>query len=774
MRYSFFSVIAASLVTLLFLPVEPAAAQMLIGYGDEKGAWEPETPASEKLEVVETTGTLSPEAASSETEQPVDLVADTLQHDDKNQLITAAGNVELRQGDRTLQADRIFYDLKTDTVKAVGNIVLVEPTGDVHYAEEVILNDEMKEGFVVSLHSMLADGGRFQAVSGSREGDVITMYDASYTPCDCAEDPERPGWQVKADKVVYDQADNRISYENARFEILGVPVAWTPYLSHPDGTVDQKSGLLTPRIGFDSQLGFKTATQYYWAIAPHKDLTFGTLLTTKEAPVGLAEYRQRFSNAAIEVSGSTTYSSRTDSVAGTDVKRGEEWRGHLFSEGRWDIDDKWRAGMDLEVASDDQYLRQYDFSSKDVLENELYVERFSGRNYAVGRLLAFQDVRIREEQSDQPNALPEIEISMIGQPNQVLGGRWALDLSMLQLERLGNDPDMSRIVGQGGWQGRYITDFGLVNTVQASVRGDMYYARDREVALPDSGRSGEGSETRLFPRMHAVSAYPLVKPLETYQAVIEPTIGLTLSPNINDTDSSIPNEDSQDVQLDASNLFEPNRFPGKDRIEDGSHVTYGLRSGLYGYDGSYADVFVGQSYRFDNENPFPVGSGLSDSESDYVGQVSAVYEDRFGLNYRFQIGSEEFTSRRHELDTFAQWDSVRLSTRYLFAKALEGTDIDESREQLENALSFDVTDNWRLRTGALHDLGEDPGLRKAILGIDYFGCCISLSATAQRNLTTDASGDSGTEVTLRLGLKNLGEFSTAGSDGFQNSTGSGW
>lgn len=716
------------------------------------------TPALTPTPVVST-----PAAETSSDSKPVDLSADRLEHDETGQTITAAGNVEMIQAGRILKADAITYNLATDTVTATGNIILNEPNGDIHFADSVTLNTEMREGFVQGLQSYLSNGGHFTASGGERTGSDIIMTDAAYTPCECDTDQGgRPGWQIRAKEVVYHQAENRVAYKNAKLEILGVPVLWTPYFSHSDGKIKRKSGLLTPDIGYDSQLGAMITNSYYWDIAPNRDATVGVMAMTKEAPVAVGNYRHRFESAKFEAEGSLTKSGRTDSEAGVEVKQDDEVRGHLFAEGLWDINEKWRAGLDVEVASDDQYMRQYDFSSDDVLENEVYVERFSGRHYAAVRALAFQDIRVQEDKTDQPNVLPEAEISFKGEPSSVLGGRWGLDLSALGLMRDGSNQDMARLSGTAGWHGRDVRSFGLMTTADLAVRGDAYYVADRDVAEPGSGRSNDGQEARAFPYAHLVSSLPLARPYERMQAVIEPVAALTLAPNINAEDSDIPNEDSQDVQIDASNLFEPNRFPGLDRIEDGSRATYGLRTGLYGYGGSYGDIFVGQSYRFNAENnPFPEGSGLTDQESDIVGQVAAGYDDDFGLNYRFQIDSRQMTSQRHEVDGFAHWGRLRLNSRYLFAKALEGTTISESREQLRNEASIDLSSRWRIRGGALHDLGADPGLREAMAGIDFFGCCVSVSTTAERTLTSDSSGDSGTEVMVRLGLKGLGGFQTS-------------
>ena len=54
---------------------------------------------------------------------------------------------------------------------------------------------------------------------------------------------------------------------------------------------------------------------------------------------------------------------------------------------------------------------------------------------------------------------------------------------------------------------------------------------------------------------------------------LTPRVQLVLTPPTRNL--SIPNEDARAVDLEDSNLFALNRFPGYDRWEDGSRVTYG-------------------------------------------------------------------------------------------------------------------------------------------------------------------------------------------------------
>ncbi len=695
-------------------------------------------------------GSISYAADIESSDQPVAFSSDNLTYDEINQIVTAQGAVEFVQGNRIVRATEISYNLQKDIVKASGEVVLVEENGDVHFSHALEFEKDMSDGFVHGLKSLLVDGSRFTAEEGEREnGTKLTMRKATYTPCEMCEGGEGiPAWQIKAREVVHDKETKTISYEDATFELFGTPVAYTPYFSHPDGTVKKKSGFLPPSFSAGSNLGFGVTSQYYWDIAPSLDATIGARVYSSEAPLLLGEMRKLYENSSVELSAGITRSGRNG------IDKDEEYRGHLFGEGLWDINEKWRAGIDIEYASDDQYMRQYDITTEDVLESALFLERFSGRDYAAVRALSFQDIRVGDRKADQPTIFPEIEANFMGAPNALLGGRWETSFSSLGVVRDGSGQDSYRVTADVGWQKRHITDFGLVNTLDLSLRGDGYASNDIQLGQEDDDR-----DARAFPTAHFVTQYPVSKPLrDTTTAVIEPIVSLTARTNISEN-SAIPNEDSQDVQIDASNLFEADRFPGYDRVEDKARITYGVRTGLYEEDGSKLETFIGQSYRLsEDEGVFPNGSGLENQSSDVVGEISLDYQQDYTLDYRFQFGSDDFNSKRHELDARASFWRFDVNTTYLYAEALEGTEITDNREQINMNIRTRLTEDWFFRSGALYDFGEDEGLRKALFGLEYQGQCMSLSALMQRNLTREEAGENSTEFFVTIGLKNLGQF----------------
>jgi LPS-assembly protein len=704
-------------------------------------------------------------AATADEKSPVDFAADTVEHDETGEILTAMGNVELVQSGRIVKADKIIYNLKNDAVVASGNVVMNEPTGDTYFGDEVKLSEKMSRSFIQDLKGILIDGARITAVDGERvAGKYTTLRQASYTPCKpCKANPEKPPlWQLVADKVTHHEDEKRISYKNARFELMGVPIAYTPYFSHPDGTEKQKSGFLTPAIGLDSQKGANYQQNYYWAIAPDKDATVGAIIMEKNAPVLLGEYRQRFDNAKVEVEGSTTYSTRTNKVAGQNQDVAEEVRGHLSGNAQWDMNDKWRSGAKVNVTSDKQYLRQYDLDNEDVLENEIYAERFEGRDYTVVRALSFQDVRTSQRNVDQPSVVPEVKANFVGKPNNTLGGRWDAEISTLGLYRDGSGQDMARGSVKIGWERKFTSGFGLVSVANVLSRADLYSVTDRDVSVAGASSDANATTARGFVQGNVMTSYPLVNSFEDMQWVVEPLVAVTLASDVNE-EGKIPNEDSQDVYLDALKIFNPNRFPGHDRVEDRSRVTYGMRTGFYGYKGNKGEIFLGQSYRFDdNGTPFPAGSGLSEQKSDYVGMITSSIGSYLDLDYRFQVDSDALRSRRHEVGALITAGPLSLYNQYFYAGSLAGTDLNETREQLLTSAQLMVADNWAVHGSTRYDLGEDEGLREASYGLSYLGQCMTVSLTGQRTLTDGSSGDSGTEILLRLGLKNLGEFQTSG------------
>ena len=87
------------------------------------------------------------------------MEADLVIRDDKNKITTARGNVEVRYQGRTLRANELIYDETRGTMRAKGDTTIINADGSVQFADEVVLDDQMKAGVATGLSRLCSAAG---------------------------------------------------------------------------------------------------------------------------------------------------------------------------------------------------------------------------------------------------------------------------------------------------------------------------------------------------------------------------------------------------------------------------------------------------------------------------------------------------------------------------------------------------------------------------------------------------------------------------------------
>jgi LPS-assembly protein len=705
-----------------------------------------------------------PESATP-PDEPALITADELVYDETLGIVTARGNVEVSQGSRLLRADTVTYDRRTEIVAASGNVVLLEEDGTYFFADYVELSDDLKDGLVERIGVLLADNSRIAGNSGLRQLGQRTEIDrAVYSPCAlCADDPRRPPlWQIRAVRVTHDTATQDVVYHDAFFDFFGIPVIYLPYFSHPDPSVKQRSGLLAPSIGSTANLGPFLGLQYYFGIAPNQDATLGVTFTRDSGVKLGGQYRYQFDRGFVQFDGSVNRSSRRTDRNGQEVLLPADWRWHLFGTARYDIDEHWRAGVDIARTSDSTYLKAFDISDDDVLTNRAFAEGFYGLSYATVEAYDFQD--LRDPPGDSPAIVPWAQGSYVSEPGIAWGGQWFANGSVINLYRdeapTRSDPtagvDTRRLSTQVGWQREIYTDIGVVVTARASARADFYWSDNVPGLEKTPLTEDDVTAARVYPVGTIIARYPLVGTIgESFQQLVEPVVAFTAAPNYGDQDT-IPNNDSIDVEFDEINLFGDNRFPGLDRVESGQRVTYGLRYGLYGPDGTSSSAFLGQSFRFQEDDTFSTSSGLRDELSDIVGRVTVHPAPFLDLDWRFRLDADNLYSRNQNLLLSAGPDWLKLNGVYSLIDNQDDQEVlVEDQEQIRLGVVTQVDDFWTVGGGAIYDLrSAEPVSYRA--GLRYADECFIISAAVERDFNDDPDLRDGFSFYLSIGLKNLG------------------
>ncbi len=695
---------------------------------------------------------------------PVLFSADEVQYDEDLGLIVAKGNVELTQRDQILLADTVTYNQRTDTATASGHVSLLQPSGEITFADYMELHDNMREAFLKNVRMLLSDRTRVAGNTARRtDGNRTEIRRGVYSACDaCAKDPTRPPvWQLKAEDMIHDKQEQLIEYRDAVMEIDGVPVFWTPYLSHPDPSVKRASGLLTPTAGDNVANGYFFGIPYYWVIGPDADATLNPIYYTRGGEFLGGEYRQRFANGNLVTDASVTFGSQAYTPIDLTPVSGTRW--NIDTQGVFDLNQDWRAGVDVNRESDPTYLLRYQLPSPyDFLTTHLYAENFGSNSYANISAWSFQSLETGIGDSIEPIVGPVADYRWEGQPD--LGGFVTLDSNFMNLMRI-TGIDTQRTSFGGEWRRPFSDSIGGQYQLTASVRADGY--NSQQIPLADGGTQ-TALAGRVFPQTSLTWSYPLSRQAAGYSQTIEPVVMVAASP-YGENPGTIPNEDSQAFQFGATSLFVPNRFYGYDRVDSGQRVDYGLRTGVYGDGGGSTSLIIGQSYAAQLNNNFGPGSGLNHHFSDVVGKATIAPNSQLDFTYSFMLGYDNLAMREQEIGTSFGPSNLRTSLNYIQIAEIPGAVQLEKAKEVSASLSLGLTRYWSMQLIGTYDFSGTPytpegqvvGLTETLtqgISVTYRDECLAVVTSLTQSGIQAGDAIPGTTFMISFVFKNIGDF----------------
>jgi LPS-assembly protein len=755
-----------------------------------------------------------PPTRATTTQGQMLVQATEINYDYANERVSAVGNVQIYYNGSVLQANKVIYDQKTKRLHAEGNARLTEANGQVTYGEIMDLSDDYRDGFVDSLRVDAAQQTSIAAARAERSsGNFSVFHSGVYTACEpCKDNPKKPPlWQIKAARIIHDQGEKMLYFEQASLEFYGMPLAYLPYFSAPDPTVKRKSGILAPSFHSSDKIGFATAIPYFWALAPDYDLTLTPVITTRQGPLLEAEWRQRTENGAFLVRGmgikqwDKSYFLHSD---GTPTPGYRDFRGSFESSGQFNLSDKWGWGWDIVAPTDKTFFQDYDtgrLQTKDLIRNapsegvsQLYLTGRGDRSYFDARSMYFYGFSESDIQSQIPVVHPVIDyIYTFGQP--ILGGElsYKINLTSLSRDQASFDPitveaisggfcspttadpaaktvpgncvlrgipgAYSRFSAEVNWR-RSITDpFGQVFTPFMYARGDAaVLSLDQNAAVDNFLPGGDTNLVRTMPAVGLEYRYPFIGVQSWGTQTIEPIAQIVVRPNETGV-GRLPNEDAQSLIFDDSNLFKLDKFSGWDRVEGGTRANVGIQYTAQFNNAGFVNVLFGQSYQLMGENSFTQGgatntgldSGLDKPRSDYIARLSYQPSRMYTFSSRFRFDEETWEVKRFELESrlnFDRWNFTAIYGQYAAQPALGFL---TNREGVLGKSSVTLTSNWSVYGGIGYDLDAHK-VDRTQLGLTYVDDCIAWALQYTTSYSYSGNPQEKTHaLMMTLGLRTL-------------------
>ena len=744
-------------------------------------------------------------------------------YDYNNQRVSAVGNVQMFYNGTSVEADKVIYDQKTKRLHAEGNIRLTDAEGKITYANVMDLSDDYRDGFVDSLRVDTEDQTRMAATRADRSAGNYTVFENGvYTACaPCKDDPKKPPlWQVKGARIIHNQSERMMYFENAQLEFFGVPMAYLPYFSTPDPTVKRKTGFLMPSYTSTTGYGFGVDVPFYWALAPDYDMTITPRITTRQGVLGQVEFRQRLMDGSYQIRAYGIDQLDQKVYAGQPGDR--QFRGALDTKGQFAINDKWVWGWDGVVMSDYYFFSDYRLAQyRDPLNSflslpteaisQLYLTGVGNRSFFDARAIYY--LSFSGNQDKVPVIHPVIDYNNVLNFN-VFGGEFSYKTNFTSLTRstaafdpittlantnglclnasadpLARLPSQCLLRGMPGtytrataevqWRKSFTDPLGQIWTPFAILRADAIDASiSNQPGVSNFLPVGDTQALRAMPAVGLEYRYPFINVQPWGSTTIEPIAQVILRPNETYA-GKLPNEDAQSLVFDASNLFAVDKFSGYDRVEGGGRANVGVQATTQFDRGGAINFLFGQSYQLFGMNSFAVAdatntgldSGLARQKSDYVAKVSYSPNRTYAFSTRARFDEQTMNVNRFEAEGRATFDRWSVSLMYGNYAAQPELGYLTRREGLLGSASIKVAANWVVSGAARWDL-EANKVNQYIVGAGYVDDCFVLAA----NYVTSYNYSAGIApptlnhtFMLQIGLRTIATSATAaaGSTGIQ-------
>ncbi len=266
-----------------------------------------------------------------EDKNPVEIEADSVEWDNKNNIATAQGNVLIKMGEDTLQGDKIVFNIENKTG--------VVYKGQVFYA---------RNHFYIKGDKIEKTGEQTYFIQQPRA-----------TTCD----GDFPDWEIAGSEMDV-TIEGYGLMKNARLVTKGLPVFYSPFVPFPAKTKRQ-SGFLLPYLSYSREKdGMDIEIPFFWAISPQMDATLYQRYIEKRGFKEGAEFRYYLGSHSFGTFYGDYMEDTKNIIETTDAATSRDWqemhkRWSYYLNHQTDFDPQFYVRTDLRKVSDKWYFRDF-------------------------------------------------------------------------------------------------------------------------------------------------------------------------------------------------------------------------------------------------------------------------------------------------------------------------------------------------------------------------------------------------------------------------------
>ena len=648
----------------------------------------------------------------------IEITADKIEVFKDENRINATGNIIIQTEEFLSVSDSLIYDKNIESIKASGNIIIKDSLENFYFFDELVSDKDFNKANGTNTRIRLSDGTRIVGKSFIRSNSNISeINNAEYTPClqnnyilkNC------PGWKLSAKKVIHDEEKKNIYYEGATLSILNVPILYSPFFSHPDPTVKKRSGLLTPTISIDNNLGNTFSIPYFYNISSNYDLTFTPTFQSKADDYYSVNYRHLTKNHLFNINSSI---SNDESNTGT--------KNHLFIVG--EVKNPYgKFDYKAETSNNDTYLRKNQINEQTILTSGLNFTKEMDNSFLDFSSYVYKHLNNSNEQKWE-YVYPNINYDIYNYKDPVSKANWSINNSFLNYRTIDKD-----------YKQRLSSEI-FTNKIQISRQTGLKFENTIQNRLVYFNNStNDYNQLRIFPQISSKISLPLSKSKNDRAELLEPIIMLILAPY---------NNYNNNQSISNNNIFSLNRETSLSQWESGPRINYGL-NWLVSNDDLTLNTSLGQSTKFKKNNTTEISNYFIGSTLDF-GSIGYIKSD-------ITIDRKDLYLKDNNINSSLDFDKIKFGFDYDY----ETLNKIKTSEQISIGAKVNFYKDTNLIMSARKDLMSDKSIGNAF-GVHYENDCLAINFDYFRDFTVmdDIKNSRGFSFTITL--KPFGTSKQAG------------
>ena len=672
--------------------------------------------------------------------------------DNKKRLVSSKKKSNIIDADNNkINLENFEYLIDSNIFKSIGLIEFEDKNDNTYEFSQIYIDTKKKEVLGTDIKAYLnqdifkineKNKPRIFANTVRLNNNQSSFEKGIFTLCDYRKKDKCPPWTIQSSKMLHDRKKKTIYYNNAVVKVYDIPIFFTPKLSHPDPTVDRRSGFLNPTLSDTKNLGEGIAIPYFFDLGRDKNFTLTNRLYVSENPLFLGEYHQEFKNTTLLTDfGYTEGYKKTSSIK----KAGN--KSHFFSKISSSFknnNSENKLDLTLQHVSNDKYLKLYRIDSNlvdynaDTIENSVDFTHES-ENLFLGFETNIYET-LKESYDDKYEyILPEITLDKNLLNNEKIG---ILDLSSnYKVHNYDTNKLTNFLVNNFNWNSRNISfNNGLNTKFLGNFKNINYEAKNVDIYK-------NNFTSEIFGALGVFSELKLQKLNNNSKHLFTPKALLRFAPGSmrKETDGS---------RLETSSAFNINRLDNQNNFETGLTGTLGFDYKVESKDKRKFDFSIAQIVSQKENKKMASITSLDEKLSDLVGSSSLKLNENFTLNYNFALDQNYSELNYNDIGTSINFGPSKIDFSYLQEQKHIGhqeyfkTKIDISNR--ENGLfSFETKRNLITNSADFYNLSYE-----------YINDCLRAGLVYRREFYNDSELEPENSLMFKITLTPFGNINS--------------